>query len=38
MVKLIVIEKSGELQETPYEDSLSNIHKLTGYKTKRNFF
>ena len=38
MVKLIVVEKSGELEEISYEDSVSNIHTLTGYKTKRNFF
>ena len=38
MVKIIVVDKSGELEEISYEDTLSSIHKVAGYKTKRNFF
>ena len=37
MVKIIVVDKSGELEEISYEDTLSSIHKVAGYKTKRNF-
>jgi hypothetical protein len=37
MVKIIVVDKGGELEEISYEDTISNIHKITGYKTKRNF-
>ena len=38
MVKIIVVDRAGELEEISYEDTISNIHKITGYKTKRNFF
>ena len=38
MVKIIVVDKGGELEEISYEDTISNIHKITGYNTKRNFF
>tara|TARA_B110000444_G_C18824404_1_gene589546 strand:- start:1478 stop:2077 length:600 start_codon:yes stop_codon:yes gene_type:complete len=38
MVKIIIVDRNGELEEISYEDTISNIHKITGYKTKRNFF
>lgn len=38
MVKIVIVRKTGDLEEVELEGKLSNIHKQLGYKTKRNFY